>query len=104
MARKKKVIGHSLDAAVSVSASEKIRQLLEKHREDMRVLLIVSSFSIVPEGTIKEGYESDEFKGLKVFVSKAAGKKCERCWVASETVGKRADHPTICDRCFNNLG
>jgi len=104
MARKQKVIGHSLDAAVSVSAPEKICQLLEKHREDMRVLLIVSSFSIVPEGTIKEGYESGEFKGLKVFVSKAAGKKCERCWVASETVGKRADHPTICDRCFNNLG
>jgi len=104
MARKNKVIGHSLDAAVSVSAPEKIRQLLEKYHEDMRVLLIVSSFFIAPEGTIKEGYDSEEFKGLKVSVSKAAGKKCERCWVASETVGQKKDHPTICDRCFDNLG
>jgi len=104
MARKKKVIGHSLDAVVSVSAPEKIRQLLEKYREDMRILLIVSEFSVVPESMIKEGYDSEEFKGLKVSVSKASGKKCERCWAASETVGKRKDHPTICDRCFDNLG
>ncbi len=104
MARKKKVIGHSLDADVSVSAPDKIHKLLEKYREDMRILLIVSEFSVVPEGVIKEGYESEEFKGLKVSVSKAGGKKCERCWVASETVGKKKDHPTICNRCFDNLG
>ncbi len=83
---------------------EKLRRLLEKYSEDMRTLLIVSEFSTVPEGSIQQGYESEEFKGLTVCVSKAGGKKCERCWVASDTVGRRKDHPTICDRCFSNLG
>jgi isoleucyl-tRNA synthetase len=36
-------------------------------------------------------------------VSKAQGKKCERCWNNRETVGATAEHPTICDRCVEAI-
>ena len=40
-----------------------------------------------------------DLEGLTIKVSKAEGEKCERCWMFSDTVGKNADHPTICERC-----
>ncbi|MBI3058488.1 MAG: hypothetical protein HYY81_04165, partial [Deltaproteobacteria bacterium] len=38
-----------------------------------------------------------------VEVSKATGKKCERCWKYSEDVGKDTNHPTVCLRCSSVL-
>ena len=29
----------------------------------------------------------------------ATGETCERCWVVSETIGKDAEHETLCERC-----
>ncbi|CAE7798327.1 ileS, partial [Symbiodinium sp. CCMP2456] len=41
----------------------------------------------------------DKDLGVVVTVSRAAGHKCERCWVYSETVGDCEEHPTLCHRC-----
>jgi len=102
-ARKDKVIGHSLDARVSIGAPEKMKNLFESHLEDLRALLIVSQLQIVPENQITNPYKSEEIKGLVVGVEKARGEKCERCWVYSESLGKDKDHPKVCDRCLANL-
>jgi isoleucyl-tRNA synthetase len=37
--------------------------------------------------------------GMNVGVSKALGKKCDRCWYYSDSVGHDHDHDDICLRC-----
>jgi len=101
--RQNKVLGHSLDAAVAIAAPEKLRDLLATHREDLQALLIVSDVRIVDEQAIGEAYRSADIAGLVVGVSRAKGEKCQRCWIYSETVGKSAEHPALCERCLGNL-
>jgi len=103
IARKNKVVGHSLDARVEISAPGNLRSFLELHLEDLKTLLILSQINIVEEGDIKDPYISEEFTGLTIRVAKARGKKCDRCWVYSEMVGVNREHPAICERCISNL-
>lgn len=103
LARKEKVIGHSLDARVNLVVPEKEKEFFETHLEDLRALLIVSQLQLVDEKAISKPYVSEEIKGLIVGVEKAAGVKCERCWIYSESIGSDKNHPTICDRCLANL-
>jgi len=103
-ARKGKVIGHPLDAAVTVTGPEKLVALLEKHEEDLRALCIVSGLRVQKGGALQDAFESAEMPGLKVAVAKAGGEKCQRCWVFSDQLGRDANHPKICPRCLANLG
>ena len=102
-ARKEKVIGHSLDARITIAAPEKMRALFAQHLEDLRALLIVSQLRLAEEKEITKPYKSVEIKGLFVGVEKARGVKCERCWIYEESVGSDAKHPTVCGRCLPNL-
>jgi len=102
-ARKEKVIGHSLDARITIAAPEKLRALLATHLEELRALLIVSQLVLVEENDIANPCKSEEIKGLAVGVEKARGAKCERCWIYEESVGKSVEHPTVCERCLPNL-
>jgi isoleucyl-tRNA synthetase len=101
--RKEKVIGHSLDARVSIAAPEKMRDLFKEHLEDLRALLIVSQLHLMDEKEIGNPYKSEEIKGLTIGVEKARGGKCERCWIYSESLGGDKTHPTVCERCLPNL-
>ncbi|MBA4421709.1 MAG: isoleucine--tRNA ligase [Syntrophus sp. (in: bacteria)] len=101
--RQNKILGHSLDAAVVISAPEKLRAILETHHEDLRALLIVSDVRIVAEQSGDQVFKSVEIAGLSVSVMRAPGEKCHRCWVYSETIGSSAEHPTLCKRCQDNL-
>jgi isoleucyl-tRNA synthetase len=102
-ARKEKVIGHSLDARISIAAPEKMRALFAAHLGELRALLIVSQLQLADEQNIAKPYKSEEIKGLAIGVEKARGTKCERCWIYEESVGSDANHPTVCGRCLPNL-
>jgi isoleucyl-tRNA synthetase len=103
IARKNKVVGHSLDACVHIAPPENLRSFLENRCEDLKALLILSRVDIVGKEHIEDPYASSEFEGLTIGVTKAKGKKCDRCWVFSESVGMNQEHPTICERCLTNL-
>jgi isoleucyl-tRNA synthetase len=102
-ARKEKIIGHSLDARITIAAPEKLRNLFAAHLEDMRSLLIVSQLQLAEAKDIAAPFKSEEIEGLSVGVEKAHGGKCERCWIYEESVGSDAKHPTVCARCLPNL-
>jgi isoleucyl-tRNA synthetase len=102
-ARKEKVIGHSLDARVSIAAPEKLKALLESRRQDLPAFLIVSQLELTEPDKIKKPFQSEEIQGLIVGVEKARGEKCQRCWIYSESLGKDKQHPQVCDRCLTNL-
>ncbi len=102
-ARQNKIIGHSLDASVQIAPPEDMRPLLTARCEELRALLIVSQVAITGEDDIKDAYQSSELPGLKVGVTKAPGRKCNRCWIYSESVGQNSLHPAICGRCLDNI-
>ena len=97
VARKDGLIGRSEDAAVTVDAPENLRKLLERYRDDLRFLLVVSGVNV------RHSTEGNGNTPLRVEVSKAPGAKCERCWFYSTEVGKNERYPTVCERCVAAL-
>lgn len=97
-ARAEKIIGNSLEAKLIIEADDKLKAFLTTFGDALPDLFIVSQaeFENVAGDHV---FESEDLEGLKIAVHKADGEKCERCWKYSETVGKNADHPTICVRC-----
>ncbi len=88
-ARQAKEIGKALDAKVSLSGSSKLFEDGKTHGEFLRELLNVSQLSVHVNGET----------AMPVVITKAEGKKCERCWHWENDVGADAAHPTICGRC-----
>jgi len=98
LARNDKIIGHSLDARVLLAVPEgPWRTLLDRYREDLAAMFIVSQVDLV--AAVDGGRSAENVPGMQVGVEKAQGDKCERCWNYSTTVGDSVDHPTVCARC-----
>jgi isoleucyl-tRNA synthetase len=97
IARQDKQIGSALEAAVTVVAPEELVPLLERYREDLRFMLIVSGLEV------SRGAGGNGNAPLHVLVKKAPGEKCERCWNYSVQVGKDQRYPTVCERCSRSL-
>jgi isoleucyl-tRNA synthetase len=92
-ARKDKVIGSGLQAKVKLSAPAENYELLDRYRETLRYLFIVSQVEL------QQSSASGNGSGLKIEISPADGKKCERCWNYSVQVGIDPEYPTVCERC-----
>lgn len=103
IARRDKVIGHSLDADVTIYATGDSYAHLVALGDFLARLLIVSRVHLV-EGTDapQDAYRSEE-AGMAIAVVAADGEKCERCWIYDETVGQVESHPTLCKRCASVL-
>ncbi|PIV22126.1 MAG: isoleucine--tRNA ligase [Deltaproteobacteria bacterium CG03_land_8_20_14_0_80_45_14] len=97
-ARKEKVIGLSLDAQVHLHLPEKIFSFLQCYEKDLKSIFIVSSVTLHPavSGTKDE-------KEVRAEVSRADGKKCERCWNYDVSVGYHPEHQAICQRCVESI-
>ncbi len=97
-ARAEKVIGHSLDAAVTVGLDDQLFEQVAPYDEELRSIFIVSMAELV-KGDLENAYQSADVKGIAVKVVPASGEKCSRCWVHDPSVGQQEDHPAICHRC-----
>ncbi|MCL2678426.1 MAG: isoleucine--tRNA ligase, partial [Clostridiales bacterium] len=97
-ARQNKLIGHSLDAAVTLYAGEETRRLLTGLNADLSKIFIVSQVNLAPAEAARPR-EAGGTEELGVAVAPAAGAKCERCWIYSESVGQDAEHGQLCARC-----
>ncbi len=121
-ARTAKAIGSSLDAKVLLSVpdpelknqlaaynasdtlSEKnvlkdtpIRGQAALHIDELRYFFLASQVELVD--SIADAEYKSESDLAHIAVIKADGKKCDRCWNYSLSVGSFKDDPTICDRC-----
>jgi isoleucyl-tRNA synthetase len=103
--RREKVIGASLEAKVILGAIHDRFRLLKSYETELPALFIVSQVSLNEIDTIPmEGHLlSDPSFGITVDVAKAEGQKCERCWNYLPSVGKDAEHPTLCHRCLEAI-
>ena len=98
--RADKVIGSSLEADLVIAASDDYDKLVNI-KDILPAVFIVSKVDI--ENTA-EGEYKGETTGLGFTVKKASGRKCERCWIYSDTVGECDEHPTLCERCAHTVG
>jgi isoleucyl-tRNA synthetase len=103
IARKDRLIGHSLEAHVAIVAGDELFTFLKGVEEDLPSFFIVSSVGLQQGVPPQDVFLSREIEGLGVVISRAKGGKCERCWNYSEFVGTDAEHPTICKRCLDVL-
>jgi len=101
-ARQEKVIGHSLEAQVRISAEGEWKKLLQENLQNWAHYFIVSQVVVAPE-VEQPTWTGAGIEGLRIEVKKAEGEKCGRCWTRSITVGKNAAHPALCDRCSKVL-
>jgi isoleucyl-tRNA synthetase len=101
-ARADKVIGHSLDSAVTVGLADDLYDTLKGFADDLHAILIVSKASML-KGEIAGAYAGKEIEGVWVQVEPAGGEKCQRCWVYDGSVGTITDHPSICSRCASAI-
>ncbi len=98
-ARQSKVVGTSLEADVQVTARGSDAELLERYRDLLPMLFIVSSTSVVAlDGTDASG--SDD-ASPRATVRRAEGVKCDRCWRYVPRVASEPDRLGLCDRCLD---
>jgi isoleucyl-tRNA synthetase len=93
VARQEKTIGSALEAVVTISGPSELVPLLQRYRNDLRFLLIVSGVEVKPSSG------GNGNTPLHVLIEKAPGQKCDRCWNYSTHVGENDRYPTVCERC-----
>lgn len=98
------LIGSSLDAKVRLYAKGALKGLLEKTKDLLPMFFIVSQVELADQaiGESNGSVESTELD-IQISVVKADGKKCQRCWNYSESVGKNKIHIDVCKKCVDNL-
>ena len=89
--RVEKVIGHPLDAKVVIYAAPDEYEVLTKHGDELKEVLIVSQVEVE---------KSDR---TDVLVKRAEGLKCERCWQYALDVETGGEFPNLCKRCRDTL-
>ncbi|MDQ0350539.1 isoleucyl-tRNA synthetase [Alkalibacillus filiformis] len=97
-ARNDKVIGKSLEAKVTIVPKDESTLELLESVENLHQYLIVSEVELTND------YETAKvFENVSVAVEKHTGEKCQRCWVASHSVGADDSYPDLCERCANTV-
>jgi isoleucyl-tRNA synthetase len=87
-------IGSSLQAELDLHLAGDRHMLLATLGADLRFVMITSRATLHAAAS-----EADE----KIVVTPSPHAKCDRCWHWRADVGSRAEHPTICGRCVDNL-
>lgn len=103
-ARQAKVIGHPLDAEVTVYADGEAYDIVKAMEKELADFLLVSQTHIVSgTATAPENAASNEEGTVKASVAVCTLAKCERCWKRSADVDADPKHPGVCARCAHVL-
>ncbi len=97
--RADKKIGSSLEVGVYVKSE--FNELLKSNEKDLADIFITSQAHVTdsaPSDVLNEYSEND----ITVWVVKAEGEKCERCWKYRH-LGEHSGHETICSDCYDAI-
>ncbi len=103
--RAKAVIGDSMEACVTLYIKDAGKYgFLGDFAKELAGVFLVSDFRLEETGSMPAGKDGmPETEGLGIYVDKASGGKCGRCWTYKKEVGSDPEHPTLCGRCSNVL-
>jgi len=102
-ARAEKLIGHPLDASVTIAAAGDAYETLQPYADELRSFLIVSKATLVKDDGVQGASGDSGVEDVRIQVEAAPGEKCERCWVHDTSVGANKEQPTVCQRCQTAL-
>ncbi|MEM7725036.1 MAG: isoleucine--tRNA ligase [Cyanobacteria bacterium P01_A01_bin.45] len=110
-ARVEKMIGSSLESKILLYIKdENLRESVKKWDssnngiDELRYLFISSQAELLETpDKLKDLKHTQETDKWTIGVDKAEGKKCDRCWNYSTSVGESEEHPLLCDRCVSAL-
>ncbi|HGC8422184.1 TPA: isoleucine--tRNA ligase [Streptococcus agalactiae] len=94
-ARNAKVIGKSLEAHLTIYASQEVKTLLTALNSDVALLMIVSQLTIADEAD--KPADSVSFEGVAFTVEHAEGEVCERSRRIDPTTKMRSYGVAVCD-------
>lgn len=100
--RQEGFIGNSLEAQVNIYTEDKeIYDYLKSFKGQLETIFIVSKVGVLygEKDLPSDIYPGEEISAIKVSITKAPGKKCERCWCYNVEVGEDQKYPTICKKC-----
>jgi isoleucyl-tRNA synthetase len=95
-ARGAKLIGNSLEAAVTLTVSPEWTGLLEAYQAELPAIFIVSQVKLVAA-------DGDAGVPFAARVERAEGEKCARCWMYHPETGQNPHFPEVCPRCAEVL-
>lgn len=102
------VIGASLDAKIVLKTEDpELARILKAYWNELPRVLIVSQVVWMEKEpadaeTVACVTSSEEYpKKITVYVEKADGLKCVRCWNYSEIVGTDSEHRELCGKCLD---
>lgn len=101
--RAEKVVGSGLSAEVDLFCDSNLAELLNRLEEELRFVLIVSRASINAIESANGAAVQTEVSGLKLAVGASEHAKCDRCWHHRADVGLESSHPSLCQRCVDNI-
>ncbi len=102
--RKDGVIGKSLDAQITLYATQEVRDLIASDDLDAQEFFIVSQVNLADVADAPaDAYTGEEVADFKVEVKSAAGQKCERCWRICQDLGSDPAYEDACPRCTEVL-
>lgn len=99
--RAAKQVGSSLEVAVYINVPLDTLNILQANADELCNIFITSQAILCdekPQDALSE-YSEDEFV---VWVTKAHGEKCERCWKYRK-LGEYSEYETICSECFEAI-
>lgn len=97
VARDQKIIGKSMEAAVTIYASEPVKDLLTELDANIMQLLIVSDLHIAD---LKDApSDAMQFDDVAIKVVHAPGEVCPRCRMLKTDIGTDKRFPQLCARC-----
>ncbi|MBY8035833.1 isoleucine--tRNA ligase [Vibrio fluvialis] len=102
-ARNEKTIGGSLQAEVTLFASDELAAKINKLEDELRFVLLTSKANVKPLAEKSDAAQATDIDGLFVQVNKTEAEKCDRCWHYTPDVGTIKGHETICGRCVSNV-
>ncbi|MEM9926995.1 MAG: zinc finger domain-containing protein, partial [Cyanobacteria bacterium P01_D01_bin.50] len=110
-ARIDKMIGSSLEAKVLLYIKdEELRNSVKSLNgnskngvDELRYFFLTSQAEMLDSPEMEEFQHKLQSDNWDIGVTKAEGKKCDRCWNYSTKVGESKEHPLLCERCVSAL-
>ncbi|URJ30669.1 isoleucine--tRNA ligase [Candidatus Blochmannia vicinus (nom. nud.)] len=104
-ARLNGIIRGSLDASVILYAIPELASKLRILDNELSFGLITSSAIVLDydDKFNRTTYTPEGIPGLQIFLEKAKGKKCLRCWHYRLDVDQNKHYSNICARCVSNI-
>ena len=100
--RADKQVGSSLEVAVYVQSEDESNKKALLANEDELGNIFITSQAYITEKAPENVLNTLTEEGYTIYVTKAEGEKCERCWKYRK-LGNNATHATLCDECVEAI-